>query len=109
MVCNVPVSFKANEDRNQLGAWLDSDPKAEKYMITKDGKLKRYSRLITITKLTLLQYICSLIWALSQETLSSTFKAFFENLVRCHLKTSIHTRHTRLDQSGKSHDGKVIQ
>ena len=26
MVCNVPVSCKANEDRNHLGAWLDSGP-----------------------------------------------------------------------------------
>ena len=26
VVCNVPVSCKANRDRNQLGAWLDSDP-----------------------------------------------------------------------------------
>ena len=25
MVCNVPISSKANGDRNQLGAWLDSD------------------------------------------------------------------------------------
>ena len=24
MVCNVPVSAKANGNRNQLGAWLDS-------------------------------------------------------------------------------------
>ena len=24
MVCNVPVSCKANGDRNQLGAWLGS-------------------------------------------------------------------------------------
>ena len=28
MVCNVPVSFKANGDRNQLLAWLDCDPKS---------------------------------------------------------------------------------
>ena len=25
VVCNVPVSCKANSYRNQLGAWLDSD------------------------------------------------------------------------------------
>ena len=25
MVCNVPVSCKANRERNQLGPWLDSD------------------------------------------------------------------------------------
>ena len=25
MVCNVPVSCIANRDRNQMGAWLDSD------------------------------------------------------------------------------------
>ena len=29
VVCNVPVSCKANRDRNQLGAWLDCDPKAD--------------------------------------------------------------------------------
>ena len=29
MVCNVPVSCTADEDRNQLGAWLDSDTTAE--------------------------------------------------------------------------------
>ena len=29
MVCNVPFSCKATGDRNQLGAWLDSDPIAE--------------------------------------------------------------------------------
>ena len=28
-VCNVPVCCKANGDRNQLGAWLDSDPNVE--------------------------------------------------------------------------------
>ena len=28
-MCNVPVSRKANEDRNQLGAWRYGDPKAE--------------------------------------------------------------------------------
>ena len=25
MVCNVPLSCKTNRDRNQIGAWLDSD------------------------------------------------------------------------------------
>ena len=25
VVCNVSVSCKANKDRNQLGAWIDSD------------------------------------------------------------------------------------
>ena len=29
---NVPVSCKANRDRNQLGAWLDSDLIVEKYV-----------------------------------------------------------------------------
>ena len=29
VVCNVLVSCKANGDRNQLEAWLDSDPIAE--------------------------------------------------------------------------------
>ena len=29
VVCDVPVSCKANGDRNQLWAWLDSDPKAD--------------------------------------------------------------------------------
>ena len=29
MVCNVPVSCKANIERNQLGVWLDSDLIAE--------------------------------------------------------------------------------
>ena len=28
-VCETPVSCKANGDRNQLWAWLDSDPKAD--------------------------------------------------------------------------------
>ena len=28
-VCDVPVSCKANGDRNQLWAWLDSDPKKQ--------------------------------------------------------------------------------
>ena len=28
VVCDVSVFFKANGDRNQLWAWLDSDPKA---------------------------------------------------------------------------------
>ena len=28
LVCNVPVSCKANGDRNQLWAWLDCDPKS---------------------------------------------------------------------------------
>ena len=28
MVCDVTVSCKSNGDRNQLWAWLDSDPKA---------------------------------------------------------------------------------
>ena len=27
VVCNVPVSGKANRDRNQLGPWRYSDPK----------------------------------------------------------------------------------
>ena len=27
VVCNVPVSHKANRDRNQLGPWRYSDPK----------------------------------------------------------------------------------
>ena len=31
VVCNVPVSCKANGDLNQVEAWLDSDPIAEKY------------------------------------------------------------------------------
>ena len=25
MVCNVPVSYKANGDRNQWGAWIEND------------------------------------------------------------------------------------
>ena len=29
VVCDVPVSGKANGDRNQLWAWLDSDLKAD--------------------------------------------------------------------------------
>ena len=29
VVCNVPVSCKANRDRNQFEAWPDSDPIAE--------------------------------------------------------------------------------
>ena len=29
VVCNVSVSCKANGDRNQLWAWLDSDQKAD--------------------------------------------------------------------------------
>ena len=33
VVCNVPVSCKANGDRNQLGAWLDSDLIVELYLI----------------------------------------------------------------------------
>ena len=31
VVCNVSVSCKANGDRNQLGAWLDTDLIAEQY------------------------------------------------------------------------------
>ena len=37
MVCNVLVSCKANEDRNQLGAWLDSDPIILISLVTSDG------------------------------------------------------------------------
>ena len=29
VVCDVPVSCKANRGRNKLWAWLDSDPKAD--------------------------------------------------------------------------------
>ena len=32
MVCNIPVSCKANGDRNQLEVWLDSELIVEKYM-----------------------------------------------------------------------------
>ena len=28
-ICDVPVSLKANGDRDQLWAWLDSDPKSD--------------------------------------------------------------------------------
>ena len=29
VVCNVPVCYKANRDRNQFGAWLDIDTISE--------------------------------------------------------------------------------
>ena len=33
VVCNAPVFCKAKKDRNQLGAWLDSDPIAQSYKL----------------------------------------------------------------------------